>query len=143
MLRLLRAVVRDGVCEPWRASGPVEVSTRKRRFILFLALVALASPVDARVFMQPRFVGPDGQKKVGDYIWVWHSEKFSPSNTGEIEADCPLAHVVIGGGYSVKGAFSVGATTPNAAFDGWIITGLSGYNEGATVTAYASCAPAK
>jgi hypothetical protein len=49
----------------------------KRCFIMFLALAALALPVDAQVFAQPRFVGPDGQKKVGDYVWVWHSETIS------------------------------------------------------------------
>jgi hypothetical protein len=50
--------------------------SRDENFMTFLALAALAFPVDAQVFIQPRFVSPDGQKKVGQYIWVWHTEKF-------------------------------------------------------------------
>jgi hypothetical protein len=116
----------------------------KARWIpIFLALVSAAVPVQGHVFTRPAFVAPDGQKRVGPYIWVWHSAKVPPSGNQEINADCPLNYVALGGGYAVKGGFILFDNKPNAAFDGWVITGIGGYNQGATVTAYASCAPAQ
>jgi hypothetical protein len=115
----------------------------KRCFIMFLALAALSLPVDAQVFAQPRFVGPDGQKKVGDYVWVWHSETISKSSAREVEADCPIDYVVISGGYTETRSFAVGATTPTKGFDGWVVDAFGSYSGSNTVTVYAACAPAK
>jgi hypothetical protein len=116
----------------------------KRCFIMFLALAALALPVDARVFAQPRFVGPDGEKKVGQYIWVWHAEKLPGGAQKVIEADCPHGYAVLGNGYQVDppDLIYTGYSKPNGGFDGWILSaGNSSSNPPLTVTVYASCAP--
>jgi hypothetical protein len=113
---------------------------------VFIALGALALPVDARVFAQPRFVGPDGQKKLGDYVWVWRSAKIASGSQRVIDADCPSGYAVLGGGYEVS--LSVGVfiyySKPNNDLDGWTFSvGNSSSNPPVTVTVYASCAPAK
>jgi hypothetical protein len=115
----------------------------KRCFIAFLAFAALALPVSAQVFAQPRFVGPDGQKKVGDYVWVWHSATISKDSGREVEADCPVNYVVISGGYTESRPFAVGATTPTQGFDGWVVDAFASYSGSNTVTVYAGCASAK
>jgi hypothetical protein len=114
----------------------------KQCFIMFFALAVLALPVKAQVFAHPGFVGPDGQKKVGDYVWVWHTGQVSKSGEMEVEADCPIGYVVTGGGYLSKDRLLF-SPRPNAAFDGWVVTlEGSGYGPG-RVTVYAGCAPAK
>jgi len=118
----------------------------KRCFIMFLAFAALALPVNARVFVQPRFVGADGEKKVGQYIWVWHAEKIPSGGEKVIEADCPHGYAVLGSGYEVSpsGGLFIFYSKPNNSLDGWTFSvGNSTSNPPVTMTVYASCAPAK
>lgn len=118
----------------------------KRCFIMFLALAALALPVDARVFAQPRFVGPDGEKKVGEYVWVWRSEKIASGGQRVVATDCPTDYAVLGGGYDVSPSVAVFTyySKPNSDLDGWTFSvANSSSNPPVTVTVYASCAPAK
>jgi hypothetical protein len=109
----------------------------------FAVLMLLASPAGAQTFTRPAFARSDGEKKVGQYVWVWRSGTISSSQGSEIEADCPLNRVVLGGGYALKSGFlyEVVATRPNAAFDGWVLIAIPGYSAPAVVTVYAVCAP--
>jgi hypothetical protein len=89
-----------------------------------------------------------GEKQVGQYVWVWRSKTIPLGKDAEIEAPCPTDYVVLGGGYQIvaKGNYyglRTASSRPSATFDGWVVdTGGAGY-ETVTVTAYASCAPAK
>jgi hypothetical protein len=122
------------------------------RFILCGILFAVLSmlfvtslPAQGQVFAKPYFGELDGKRKVGQYIWVWHSQRLSVSGKASVEADCPLDYVAIGGGYNTgKGVYLLFESKPNPAFNGWIVSvfaGGSGFG-GTTVTVYASCAPA-
>jgi hypothetical protein len=118
----------------------------KRYFILFLALTALVLPVsvNAQVFAQARFFRPAGEKKVGEYIWVWRAEKIRSGGQKVIEADCPHGYAVLGNGYQVDppDLIYTGYSKPNGGFDGWTVSaGNSSSNPPVTVTVYASCAP--
>jgi hypothetical protein len=118
----------------------------KRCFIMFLAFAALALPVNARVFVQPRFVGADGEKKVGQYIWVWHAEKIPSGGQRVVATDCPTNYAVLGGGYEVSPSVAVFIyySKPNSDLDGWTFSvANSSSNPPVAVTVYASCAPAK
>jgi hypothetical protein len=109
--------------------------------VVFVALAFWALPAWSQGFTQPMYVTPDGQKKVGQYIWVWHTARISKSGQMEVEADCPVGYVVLGGGYFNKAGI-IQWPHPNEAFDGWVVNLVgSGYGPG-SVTVYASCAPA-
>jgi hypothetical protein len=84
-----------------------------------------------------------GRKKVGQYVWVWQTGSISASRGGQVEADCPLNHIVINGGYALKSGFiyELTASKPNTVFDGWIIGAIPGYSRPATLTVYAVCSP--
>ena len=114
----------------------------KARWIpVLLALMALAIPAQAQL-APPTFIGPDGQKKIGQYVWVWHAGRISKSGQMQVEADCPVGYVVLGGGYNSKAGI-VRTPHPNQAFDGWVVNLVgSGYEPG-SVTVYASCAPSQ
>lgn len=107
-------------------------------------LALVAAPVYAQALIRPSFFGPDGQKKVGAYVWVWRSGVIASSQAGQVEADCPLGRVALSGGYALKSGFlyEVVATKPNPAFDGWVLIAIPGDSGPATVTVYALCAPA-
>jgi hypothetical protein len=118
----------------------------KRCFIMFLALCALALPVNAQVFTQPRFFRPAGEKKVGGYVWVWRSEKIASGGQRVVATDCPSDYAVLGGGYEVSPSVGVFIfySKPNNDLDGWTFSvANSSSNPPVTVTIYASCAPAK
>lgn len=87
------------------------------------------------------FVGSPAEKKVGQYVWVWHTGKVGP-HTATVEADCPVDYVVTGGGFNVHG-MQLGESKPNQAFDGWLVSVTSFLTEYVSITVYASCAPAK
>ncbi|HVR45194.1 MAG TPA: hypothetical protein VMT95_00930 [Candidatus Binatia bacterium] len=99
--------------------------------------------VSTGVFPASASMSPTGHKRVGTYVWVWHTAKVSGS-IKSIEAYCPHQYFVTGGGYRAMGAFVYGST-PDPAFDGWI---LLAYPQGSgppsvSVTVYAACTPAK
>ena len=48
-------------------------------------------------------VVPDGQKKIGSYVWVWHTARVTQTDLVNAEADCPVGYVVLGGGYNHAG----------------------------------------
>jgi hypothetical protein len=88
-----------------------------------------------------RLASPAGQKKVGPYVWVWHTGKVGP-HTMTVEADCPVKYVVVGGGSNSHGLF-VGESKPNQAFDGWLVS-IASYLRGyVDITVYAACAPVR
>jgi hypothetical protein len=80
--------------------------------------------------------GSEGHKKIGPYVWVWHTVKLAKETT--IEANCPVNYAVIGGGF--RGAISdVHASFPDSALTGWVVSAYGG-GQG---TVYAGCAPVK
>jgi hypothetical protein len=91
----------------------------------------------------PDLKGPDGQKRVGSYIWIWRTAKVE-GYIKSVEVDCPLKYFTTGGGYQAKGALIFGSK-PNAAFDGWILQALAQGSgpPSISVIVYAACAPAK
>jgi hypothetical protein len=87
--------------------------------------VGLASPVQAQVSMPGAFVTPNGEKKVGRYVWVWRSAKIRTGQNGEIEAPCATGYVVLGGGYKIAGnggyyGRPTASSRPSETFDGWV-----------------------
>lgn len=105
------------------------------------ALLLVASPTSGQM-LRPSFVSPMGEKKVGQYVWVWRTEKIPVDHERQIEVDCPIDYVVTGGGYRESNAFGVGETTPTPGFDGWVVEAFASYSGPNTVTVYAGCAPA-
>ena len=86
-------------------------------------------------------VGSSGEKKVGQYVWVWRTATVKVGEGYKtIEADCPSNYAVTGGGFRLQGGF-VNASKPNDAFDGWVIVASS--TGTSHDTTYAGCAPAK
>ena len=110
-----------------------------RSIAAFVVAILLGTPTSAQV-IRPGFLGPNGEKKVGTYVWVWHTESFSKGQSGTVEADCPIGYAVLGGGYQESENYTISHTTPNEGFDGWIID-AGGGPYGNVVTVYASCAP--
>lgn len=87
-----------------------------------------------------RTLGPAGQRKEGQYVWVRQKFVIPPGIGVDVEAECPLGYVVIGGGYDVEsGTLHVTATKPNLAFDRWIVSGKRNFSEYIKVTVFASC----
>jgi hypothetical protein len=115
--------------------------------VAFAALALLASPASAQVLRPGFFIGPMGEKKIGDYVWVWRTEKLKVNEKAQIEAPCPTGYVVLGGGYQgVSGASPYGpdyvtASRPSETFDGWILEASGGAYLPVTVTVYATWGP--
>lgn len=109
----------------------------------WMTVCLLAAPVQAQV-VRPTWFGSDGEKKVGGYVWVWHSQSIPPSGRSVITVDCPLNYVALGGGYK-NNDYIIVSDMPNAAFDGWVIDAINGGSNPnkLPVTAYVACAPAK
>jgi hypothetical protein len=80
---------------------------------------------------------PDGQKKIGPYIWVWRTVTLYKETT--VETDCPVNDAVISGGIKSANSSGIHGSYPNAALTGWIVS-VFGYGRG---TAFAGCAPVK
>lgn len=115
-----------------------------RIVLVFVAFASVTLPASAEMFGRPLFGTPNGQKKVGQYVWVWASKKVQSGGSATIEADCPMNYVVLGGGSKNPVFMFTSQNMPNASFDGWIMqVGNSTSNPPTTVTVYASCAPAK
>jgi hypothetical protein len=114
----------------------------KALLFLLLFIEANTLPVQAQVRIRPTFTTPDGEKKVGDYVWVWHTERIAERHEEAVEADCPVGYAVTGGGYRDT-ANDVLYGMPNPGFDGWIVEAAARYSEPNTVTVYAGCAPGK
>ena len=114
----------------------------KSLLILVALLEASTLPAQARLQTQPVFVIPDGEKKVGDYVWVWRTERIAERHQEAIEADCPVNYAATGGGYRDT-ANDVLYSMPNAGFDGWVVEAAARYSEPNTVTVYVGCAPIK
>lgn len=90
-----------------------------------------------------RFARPNGQKKIGPYVWLWQSKVLTGEKVVQIKAECPANDVVLGGGYGASNGYGhIYYSHPNTAFDGWVITANGGYHP-VVVTVFASCAPAK
>lgn len=106
-------------------------------FVVLWMLVGAPAHVQAR---RIDLLEPDGTKKVGQYVWVWHSGNVSNPGNTEVEADCPVNYVVIGGGAVLNGTYLY-ESKPNQAFDGWIVE-ASPTRGTVKITVYASCAPA-
>jgi hypothetical protein len=83
-----------------------------------------------------KFASPTGQKKIGPYVWVWHTAKLDKLTT--IEADCPVNFAVMGGGFR-GGISDVHESFPNSALTGWVVSAYGGGRG----TVYAGCAPVK
>jgi hypothetical protein len=112
--------------------------------VAFAVLVLSASPAHGQ---SPLFTSPGNvvlpPRNVGQYVWVGASEKTAYNQPKTIESDCPRNDVVIGGGYSLiaQGAEpTVTGTSPNAKYNGWMVSLAAG--PPATVFVYAGCAPA-
>lgn len=113
-----------------------------------------ALPARGQALPMP-FVGPSGERKVGQYVWAWHSAKLEVDRSGKtIQADCPAGYVVLSGGYHVaidSGGPAITASNPNQALNGWTVevsptdapTSSTELRSIATVTVWATCAPAK
>jgi hypothetical protein len=98
--------------------------------------------------LRSAFLGQTGEKKVGQYVWVWRSKKIPVGGSAEIEAPCPANYVVLGGGYKIaaKGGYygrPTASSRPSETFDGWVVDTEGGELEMLTVTAYGACAPVK
>ena len=90
----------------------------------------------------------NGQKKVGQYVWVWRSKKLAVDQSAHVEAPCPTGYVVLGGGYKIatsKGYYGrpTASSRPSETFDGWVVDTEGGAYQKVTVTVYGACAPAK
>jgi hypothetical protein len=95
-----------------------------------------APPTAASASTVSSYRGSEGHKKIGPYVWVWHTVKLAKETT--IEANCPVNYAVIGGGF--RGAISdVHASFPDSALTGWVVSAYGG-GQG---TVYAGCAPVK
>lgn len=88
----------------------------------------------------PAFAAPNGQKKIGPYVWVWHTAKLNQRGDATIETDCPVNYAVIAGGFRSKDTNFKGGY-PNQALTGWIVIAF-GY-AGNKATVFADCAPVK
>jgi hypothetical protein len=98
--------------------------------------------------LRPAFLGQTGEKKVGQYVWVWRSKKIQVDKSAEIEATCPTDYVVLGGGYKIaaNGGYyghPTASSRPSETFDGWVVDTDGGAYAIVTVTVYGSCAPEK
>jgi hypothetical protein len=84
---------------------------------------------------------PNGEKRVGSYAWVWHTESLTTYRT--LTAYCPPNYAVVGGGYHLDThrAALINASRPNDDLNGWVVIVTATYRSRATV--YASCAPVK
>lgn len=103
------------------------------------ALLLTVCPAHAQTLSQ--FLGPDGEKKFGQYVWVWHTE-IPPEKKVSVEARCPEGYVVLGGAYeTTTGAVGVISSHPSADFNGWVVVTGGGSGYGGRITVYASCAP--
>jgi hypothetical protein len=120
---------------------------KARGVFAFAVLGVFALPAQGQVFARPAFVTPDGEKKIGQYVWVWRSKTIAIGKNAEIEAPCPTDYVVLGGGFktAANGSYyglRTASSRPSETFDAWVVdTGGAGY-EMVTVTVYAGCAPA-
>lgn len=105
--------------------------------------VQASAPVDAGAasFAQDRAeISPNAEKKVGHYVWVWHTERVN--DYAALEADCPANYSVVGGGYhlGVRHTAYVDASRPNNTFTGWVVI-VTTRTPRARGTIYAACAP--
>lgn len=76
----------------------------KARWIAALtAVLLLVAPASGQI-LRPGLVAPMGEKKVGQYVWVWRSERLRIRQRAEIEAPCPTGYVVLGGRLSRRSA---------------------------------------
>lgn len=107
--------------------------------LAFLGMIN-AFPAQAQTF-GPSFIGPEGQKKIGQYVWVWTTRHIPKDHGVFIEADCPIGYVVLSGGYGQTVTLPVAESMPNAAFDSWVVEAFASYSGPNKVTVYASCAP--
>jgi hypothetical protein len=80
---------------------------------------------------------PDGEEKIGPYIWVWHSVKLKGLH--RIEVDCPAGYAVLGGGFKGN-AERVDESWPFTVTS-WAVFAYD--PQGVQETVYASCAPEK
>ena len=115
-----------------------------RWLVLTVVLVGLALPANAQISMPETFIGPDGQKQLGPYTWVWKSRSFQPAERSiSVSAICPTGDVVLGGGVASAGLFiDIGNSRPTPNFNGWRVHFYKNHQGGTfTVTVYASCAP--
>jgi hypothetical protein len=67
-----------------------------------------------------------GQKKVGQYWWVWNTVEIPPQTTQDVYADCPVKYIPTGGGY-VMGHVEGNVTYASYPVDdglnvGWVAT---------------------
>jgi hypothetical protein len=98
---------------------------------------------------QPDLIGSSGEKKVGQYTWVWRSVRIVASKAPKITVACPQGDVVLSGGYQgligpYHGGFSIYGSGPSSSFDAWIFYAVgTGRSETTKMTFYAGCAPAK
>jgi hypothetical protein len=125
-----------------------------RSVVAVIAFLLSALPASGQALPMP-FVGPSGEKKAGQYIWVWHSAKLEVDRSSKIiQAGCPVGYVVLSGGYHIaidSGGPVITASNPNQALDGWTVEVSPTYRSAAstevrqiaTVTVWATCAPAK
>lgn len=113
---------------------------RSRTLLALVAVLIWASPAFAQTFAPPTFITPDGEKKLGQYIWVWHTQRLVKDRQVTVQALCPAGYVVLGGGYIGKGGFAEYGERPSQTFDAWDVLVTVDYSP-AIVTAYASCAP--
>jgi hypothetical protein len=121
---------------------------KPRWIVLFAALALVALPVRGQVFTpQGLMASPEGQRKEGNYVWVWRSEIVTPSKVSKIVVSCPPGYVALSGGYEgVKngyyGGFDLFANKPTTTFDGWlIVAGGTSPRGPTTMTVYATCVP--
>lgn len=114
---------------------------KARGIFVFVALAFLASPAWGQVFARPPFATPNGEKKIGQYVWVWRTEKIPVGPNKQVEVDCPTGDVVTGGGYKPN-TVSVYESAPTPGFDGWMVYADTAYKGPNTVTVYAGCVPA-
>lgn len=101
-----------------------------------------SQPAMAASMLQQRdaFIGPAGQKKIGSYVWVWHTVPVIGSAL--VEADCPVNYMAISGGYRGKPTLGY-ESYPNQAFTGWIVKAWVEGSRSLSATVYASCVPAR
>lgn len=125
-----------------------------RSVVAGIAFLLAALPANGQAPPMP-FVGSSGEKKAGQYVWVWHAAKLEVDRSSKtIQAGCPAGYVVLGGGYHVaieSGGPAITASSPNQALHGWTVEISPGYTSTAstevrqiaTVTVWATCAPPK
>jgi hypothetical protein len=112
-------------------------------FFAFLGSIAQARAIP----LHGEFTSPDGQRQVGNYVFVWRSASITTLTVTEIEAQCPTGDVVLAGGYqgtigAFWGGFNLYASEPSSTFDGWVIEAIGTTQHRTTMmTVYATCVP--